>query len=900
MSTQKKVVDPKVVEGVTATIRCVTSSSTCPCVDLRKCVSVCNEDGEFIPVGSGSSDPEGSCVEPPLVSPKIGTCREAVSVCRLLSDDVDAEYCVTVSKIAERHEFYNAVVVLGGSGTVNSLTYKVQSGTVPNIAENDCATIAIWTDVFGSETTLSNLGVTVPANISINGSFVIPDGFECGEGDYFRLVIISPVISPTPVSECFQCGPPCTPLKFCLKDPNSGVDDQEITEAQLDAEGGSKTFTYKRTFESDVCEPQSYPNTATLYEIGANQDCDDVDDQTHVVGEASALVTINCTVPTIIGSAVRNCETHDTYCVCKSSEIKPPAVDLGCVWSQGHWKNSGGCGQDNGGPWPDLNGVANIWGCDLLVNPGDPQFKGLLLGTGPHCYSPDELCEILQQNPSGPPANGLVQLAHQLIAAKFNQMSGAAVPPAVAVAIAQADTLIDSLVIPPVGSGFLLPAVTDPIKDILEAYNLGTNFPNTPGYPPHCGDEPAPSVCDGTLIVYNVDVTRTRTRKCTVEVEVTVCVECLSYKKTFEVSLTDGLHTEYASQLVTLGPVSEGSKECKTLHFSLGDVPDGAVSLGATLRWYKQKYNLSLCTLEDVLDNGDNPIPEHLPIVNIDIIPGNDTVTSAVLTDKITVKCVQSEECEDCSYKLLIPEISDQNPPQFPLANTDTDECNAFVLENTVVNGIFDTRGVVNAIYQLLVDPGYLTFDPEHDLMVNDELHLSFVVSVDDCVCSITNTATVEYNDSGNSGIASKSITDVLKDCGDAPTLKVAKSKAVKAKVAAKGKEVNAKVERMIAKGKNVDAKVVAKSAAKGKNVDAKVVAKSATKAPVAPVVAKVASAPAVSAKAPTREPTKELTSPNILPAETPVETKAKCSSCAAARKKREEAAKARAEEAKK
>ena len=102
----------------------------------------------------------------------------------------------------------------------------------------------------------------------------------------------------------------------------------------------------------------------------------------------------------------------------------------------------------------------------------------------------EELDAILDSSVStpGPGSNALINLAHQLIAAKANLLNGASAPSAVSNAIAAADALIGSLDMAPVGSS---PQV-DPAsvqgqsmlaqKDILDVYNNG----NAPGGPAHC------------------------------------------------------------------------------------------------------------------------------------------------------------------------------------------------------------------------------------------------------------------------------------------------------------------------------------------------------------------------------------------------------------------------------
>jgi hypothetical protein len=121
-----------------------------------------------------------------------------------------------------------------------------------------------------------------------------------------------------------------------------------------------------------------------------------------------------------------------------------------CTYTQGYWKN-------HPNAWP--------------VN-------GLLLGTV--FYTKAQLISILEQEVNG---NGLVSLAHQLIAAKLNIAQGAD-PTAAAAAIAAADALIGGLVVPPVGTDELDPADTDALTQTLDDYNNGITGPG------HCGTVP--------------------------------------------------------------------------------------------------------------------------------------------------------------------------------------------------------------------------------------------------------------------------------------------------------------------------------------------------------------------------------------------------------------------------
>jgi uncharacterized repeat protein (TIGR01451 family) len=126
-----------------------------------------------------------------------------------------------------------------------------------------------------------------------------------------------------------------------------------------------------------------------------------------------------------------------------SISVTCPPPPSGCTLTQGFWKN-------HPEAWP---------------------VSSLTLGTV--SYTSDELGQIFDEPVAG---NGLISLAHQLIAAKLNVASGAD-PSAVAQSISDADALIGSLVVPPVGSGFLDPDDTSDLVDALTAFSEGTTGP---------------------------------------------------------------------------------------------------------------------------------------------------------------------------------------------------------------------------------------------------------------------------------------------------------------------------------------------------------------------------------------------------------------------------------------
>lgn len=114
----------------------------------------------------------------------------------------------------------------------------------------------------------------------------------------------------------------------------------------------------------------------------------------------------------------------------------PPSRD--CVFTQGYWKN-------HPSAWP----VSSV-------------------KLGNVIYTKTQLLQIFNRPAAG---NGLISLAHQLIAVKLNIASGAVAPPVTLAAVAAADAMIGNLVIPPIGGGYLSPATTSHLNDTLEGFN---------------------------------------------------------------------------------------------------------------------------------------------------------------------------------------------------------------------------------------------------------------------------------------------------------------------------------------------------------------------------------------------------------------------------------------------
>ena len=126
-----------------------------------------------------------------------------------------------------------------------------------------------------------------------------------------------------------------------------------------------------------------------------------------------------------------------------------PCVGGGsCTYSQGYWRN-------HPDAWP---------------------VTSLTIGTV--TYQAAELMAILDTPARG---NGLVIMAHQLIAAKLNIANGAD-PSAVQQTVTDADDMIAALVIPPIGNGYLPPSQTGNLTETLTEYNEGTIGPG------HCNN----------------------------------------------------------------------------------------------------------------------------------------------------------------------------------------------------------------------------------------------------------------------------------------------------------------------------------------------------------------------------------------------------------------------------
>jgi cysteine-rich repeat protein len=152
---------------------------------------------------------------------------------------------------------------------------------------------------------------------------------------------------------------------------------------------------------------------------------------------------------------VASCAGTDASQSSKLSSDDASTSSGACTRTQGYWKNH-----------PDA------WPVQTLT-------------LGQTSYSEDQCLDILHSPVKG---NGLVSLAHQLIAAKLNVAAGATSVQA----IADADALIGALVLP---GGYLSPDQTSALTGALDAFNssndtddCGSTPPPPPPPPPSCGN----------------------------------------------------------------------------------------------------------------------------------------------------------------------------------------------------------------------------------------------------------------------------------------------------------------------------------------------------------------------------------------------------------------------------
>jgi hypothetical protein len=125
-----------------------------------------------------------------------------------------------------------------------------------------------------------------------------------------------------------------------------------------------------------------------------------------------------------------------------------PQSPSDCTYTQGYWKN-------HPSAWPTTS---------------------ITLGTV--TYNQAQLLAILNTPARG---NGLVSMAHQMIATILNLINGASIPAPQQNALNLAQAMVGNKVIPSIGTGTLAPGATSSYTQTLDKYNNGITGPG------HCG-----------------------------------------------------------------------------------------------------------------------------------------------------------------------------------------------------------------------------------------------------------------------------------------------------------------------------------------------------------------------------------------------------------------------------
>jgi hypothetical protein len=275
----------------------------------------------------------------------------------------------------------------------------------------------------------------------------------------------------TPILSCGGSTPVSLDVLVCAG-PNTGAPAgfslQWITSTQLangpdGIAGTADDNTWPDSASLDLCKGSFSGNAnGSIYNLGRNQ-CTSVNIGDNLFDNPGA--SSNCAgIPLTCGTtyAFRSfAHANSTIfrsdfsgnLLCTTASCPVPS----CTFTQGYWKTHG--------PIPVGNN-SNEW-----------PVTSLTLGTV--SYTDLELLSIFN-TPAG--GNGLISLAHQLMAAKLNIANGAD-GSSVAGAIAAADALIGGLVVPPVGAGFLSPGSTSSLNATLTSFNEGATGPG------HCGGE---------------------------------------------------------------------------------------------------------------------------------------------------------------------------------------------------------------------------------------------------------------------------------------------------------------------------------------------------------------------------------------------------------------------------
>lgn len=283
--------------------------------------------------------------------------------------------------------------------------------------------------------------------------------YKVGSGQFQDLLSTSVDVSSNPILDPLERG--CYPYSIEFT-PVAGA--QYRNEANIDITNHSGQLG--ELFGTQVRTDFSLPAEATLVETDEAASLADVltcptgftCQSSFVPGTLTASEVVTYTVDVTNDSAACSSsfsmDNTASLTELDSQTVRTDSVSVGimteacpvstaCTYTQGYWKNH----QE---AWAETS-----------------------LDLGNRTYTQTELLEIFNTSVKG---NGLVSLAHQLIAAKLNEANGTTDPGA-ATAIAAADSLIGGLVIPPIGSDKLSSKVTTSLTGQLDAFNNGLMGP---------------------------------------------------------------------------------------------------------------------------------------------------------------------------------------------------------------------------------------------------------------------------------------------------------------------------------------------------------------------------------------------------------------------------------------
>jgi hypothetical protein len=317
---------------------------------------------------------------------------------------------------------------------------------------------------------MTSKSVAALRRIGIGVCLVVPIAMFVGSGSALAQKKPAKTKMDTPVISCADATNVGVDVEVCAGATGApaGFSLQWITAEQyaLGPDGVAGTLddnSWPASDSADLCKASFSGNAnQSTFNLAPNA-CVTVDISDSLFDEQGA--SSNCAnVPLVCGTDyVFRAFTHANSTLMRSdftanqtcSTLDCEELDNGCTLTQGYWKTHG--------PIPTGNN-SNEWPQEVIDN-------GMNLGNV--TYTALELQAIFDNPAAG---NGLISLAHQLIAAKLNVASGAD-GSSIAGAIAAADALIGDLVVPPVGAGSLPNSQTSSLTGELALFNEGTTGP---------------------------------------------------------------------------------------------------------------------------------------------------------------------------------------------------------------------------------------------------------------------------------------------------------------------------------------------------------------------------------------------------------------------------------------